>query len=505
MSMEISPQTGALNLSPGDILDGRYQLVDTIGAGGMGVVYEGRHVAINHKVAIKLLSSHRLRDSETIARFYREAQIAATLGSDNICEVLDIGTSPDGTPYFVMPLLKGANLSALIESGSLSLPRIVDIIQQVLTALEVTHRAGIVHRDIKPANVFVTRVGDRSDFVKVLDFGIAKETNAARSDAAPLTQTGVVLGTPDYMSPEQAAGHQDIDHLTDIFSTGVMLYEALTGLRPFKGSSYNAVIHDILTASPPAPRVLSPAIPTALENIVMTAMARLPEDRFPTASDMRAALLALPFAEHHAPLAQAKIDCKISHSAVFSIETKGRPSLTEDTVTNSNGPRVGAPISKRRAKPFVKYMAIAAVAAVALSAVVFWGRPYVASDNVEEQDTKPLAPSANAGEHAAQKSPDIPTPNVSPANVVPKKNSLEPEAGEPNAKQPLNPPPQATDASSIPSMDKPPLPQAKRRKSLQSHAQTKPANQAGRRRKDPTHDGSPELEKASLEIDPNYE
>jgi len=276
----------------GVVLGGRYRLVALIGSGGMGTVWEAEHVEIGHKVAVKLMHAEATRDADRVARFRREAHVAGNLGHDNICNVLDIGFSDEHGLYLVMPLLRGKSLAAILdELGSLPIARALDITAQVLDALGAAHAAGIIHRDLKPDNVFVGRVGDREDFVKVLDFGISK-VSAAVEGSQPLTQTGIVLGTPDYMAPEQARGRKDIDARVDLWAAGVMLYQMLTGERPFPGESANEIIVKIVTEEFTPLAALRPEVPADVQALVNRAMARNREDRFPDASSMRAAVQA---------------------------------------------------------------------------------------------------------------------------------------------------------------------------------------------------------------------
>jgi serine/threonine-protein kinase len=273
------------------VLGGKYRLVRPIGAGGMGTVWEAEHVEIGHKVAVKLMHLESTRDAERVARFRREAHVAGNLGHDNICNVLDIGMSEEHGLYLVMPLLRGRSLAKLLdEVGTLPTERALDITAQVLDALGAAHAAGIVHRDLKPDNVFVGRVGDRDDFVKVLDFGISKVS--AVEGSAPLTQTGIVLGTPDYMAPEQARGRKDLDARVDLWAAGVMLYEMLSGKRPFAGDSVNEIIVNIVTEDFTPLGKLRPETPTPVDAIVTRALARDREERFADAASMRAAVFA---------------------------------------------------------------------------------------------------------------------------------------------------------------------------------------------------------------------
>ena len=279
----------------GTLLQGKYRLVHQIGEGGMGTVYEAQHEQIRRRVAVKVLSPELAHDPDAVARFRREAEAAGQIGHDNICEVMDFGIAPGGAPYLVMPLLRGRPLSQVIqEAGPMPVDRACDVVGQILAALSAAHGQGIVHRDLKPENVFVTRVGDRDDFVKVLDFGISKVLRGPTlgGPKKDLTRTGSVLGTPHYMAPEQARGAKDIDARVDIYATGVILYEMLTATRPFDGETVNEVLWKIWNQPVVPPRSLRHDLPADLERVVLTAMARERDDRFPTAEVFRQALIA---------------------------------------------------------------------------------------------------------------------------------------------------------------------------------------------------------------------
>jgi serine/threonine-protein kinase len=280
-----------IGIQPGTVLGGKYRINRLIGRGGMGSVYESIHLELDRKVAIKTLNRQFGSDSTTVKRFRQEAYMAASIGNDNICEVIDIGTSEDGIHYLVMPLLSGASLGDLLRKQRIHISTLVDIMCQTLSALQAAHNSNIVHRDLKPDNIFVTKIGDRDNFVKLLDFGISKILGM--NTVSELTKTGTVIGTPFYMSPETAKGSKAIDHRTDIYSVGVILYRTLTGQCPFEGASYNEVMFKILIESLPVPSNINPDISGVLEEVIVRAMARDPADRFGSATEMREALEAV--------------------------------------------------------------------------------------------------------------------------------------------------------------------------------------------------------------------
>lgn len=269
----------------GKIFDGKYRLTRLIGEGGMGAVYEAEHTRIERKVAVKVMHPEFSTTSDVADRFFREAQASSAIGHPNIIEIFDVGMSDDGTAFIVMELLEGESLSDRMEgTGKIPHDAAVATILQVLSALSMAHKKGIIHRDLKPDNVFLSIDNRGRHEVKLLDFGIAKVQGELEGDQG-LTKTGTVLGTPNYMSPEQARG-KDIDGRIDIWSAGVMLYEMLCGALPFQGESYNAVLSDILLESPRPLKLLSPDTPDTLIKVVERAMAKDRDRRYPDVQAM---------------------------------------------------------------------------------------------------------------------------------------------------------------------------------------------------------------------------
>jgi eukaryotic-like serine/threonine-protein kinase len=275
----------------GDVLGGKYRLVRLIGEGAMGRVYEAQHAVVGRRFAVKILQAELAREPALLERFHREACAAGALESENLASVVDFGHTGDGLPYIVMELLVGEDLSKLIErEGPLPVPRVVSLGVQTCRGLAAAHNAGIVHRDLKPANLFVSRRGDGSDLVKILDFGIAKLESAAESRLLNLTRTGSTMGTPLYMSPEQARGEKELDHRADIYATAVILYEALSGRMPHQGDSYNALLHHILTQPAPALASVQPGIPAAVADAIHAALSPNRDERPQSAMEFARAL-----------------------------------------------------------------------------------------------------------------------------------------------------------------------------------------------------------------------
>jgi eukaryotic-like serine/threonine-protein kinase len=268
----------------GEVLESKYELVRVVGAGGMGEVYEARHRALKRRVAIKFLLPKYASDTQLAARFENEARAAAGIEHENVATVFDVGRTEDGTRYIVMELLHGEDCATLLRRNrALPQARAIRIALQVCRGLTAAHAAGVVHRDLKPANLFVTKRGDGSDLVKILDFGISKLRS---DDGSYSSATSVVLGTPHYMSPEQAQGNGALDHRTDIHALGVILYELVTGKRPYEGSSALEIAHKIATRTPPPLAALCPSLSPAFVACVARAMARAPIDRFESADVM---------------------------------------------------------------------------------------------------------------------------------------------------------------------------------------------------------------------------
>jgi eukaryotic-like serine/threonine-protein kinase len=270
----------------GRILAGKYRLTRFVGKGGMGAVFEAEHVELKRKFAVKLMVTATSR--EAVRRFHQEALTAAKIGHPGIVEVLDVGQTEEGTPYLVMELLEGHSLADLIhDAPRMPVARAVALTRKLLRALAAAHEAGVVHRDIKPANLFVTE-RDGATTLKVLDFGIAK----LRDDGseAPMTGSGVVLGTPFYMAPEQILADKNIDGRADLWSVGATLFEMLTG-RPVHAAA-NATAALVRAATETAPRVrsLRPDVPRDVDAIVAKALEMDRERRFGTAKEMLEAL-----------------------------------------------------------------------------------------------------------------------------------------------------------------------------------------------------------------------
>jgi HEAT repeat protein/tRNA A-37 threonylcarbamoyl transferase component Bud32 len=272
-------------LTPGERL-GAYVIVRMLGEGAMGLVYEARHEVLGRRAAIKVLRPELAQHPQVAPRFLQEARAANLVAHENVVGIFDFGETAGGAPYFVMEYLDGETLGARLRRGRLALTDLAHVFGQILLALEAAHRQGIVHRDLKPANVFLLPRATDPLFVKVLDFGVAKLEGEGLH-----TKTGMVLGTPVYMSPEQISG-QRAGPRSDLFSVGVMLYEAATGELPFGGPTMESLAYAITSEAPPPPSSKSD-VPRAFDDLVMTALAKDPAKRFADARAMLEALEAL--------------------------------------------------------------------------------------------------------------------------------------------------------------------------------------------------------------------
>jgi hypothetical protein len=277
----------ASDLSQGvqvDAVFGSYRLLQQIGEGGMGRVFVAEHTRLGRHVAIKILRSEYAGNVEAVKRFFSEARAVNLIKHENIIEISDFVENDNGRSYYIMELLTGTDLRRLLDREQvLPVSRAVAIGLQMARAIAAAHACGIIHRDLKPDNVFLIERGGQADFVKMLDFGVAKLQNPTGEEKISTfkTSAGIVVGTPDYMSPEQGAG-KAIDHRTDIYSLGVVLFEMVTGQRPFRAESFGELMIQHMTAAPPRPstlRAIPHSLPPALERLILACLAKEPEGR----------------------------------------------------------------------------------------------------------------------------------------------------------------------------------------------------------------------------------
>jgi serine/threonine-protein kinase len=397
-----SPSTATLGSDPliGKTLDGRYVVERILGAGGMGLVYQARHVVLGKALAIKVLKQEVSRDEQVMGRFRREAQSASAIGSAHICAVSDFGSLPDGSTYFVMEYLDGPSLTKAMEQDRpMAAARILSIGVQLCDALGAAHESGIVHRDLKPDNVHLVRHGSKTDFVKVLDFGIAKVGGAADKK---LTQAGQVFGTPHYMSPEQCSGG-DVDHRTDVYALGVMLYEMAAGQVPFDADNLMGVLTKHVYEQPIPPRELpKPAdVPADLEAVILKALAKSPDERYASMAALREDLARVQGGI--APLASTE-------SMLTS--RSGDRSLADRSLVDMRSPIAAGTTPAPLAQKSGKGVWIAAALSLVLVGVGVAAGVFFMSESADERPQTPRASRPPA-------TPPVPTPPPSPTPEPP--------------------------------------------------------------------------------------
>jgi len=277
---------------------GQYRLHRQLGYGGMGEVYLGEHVLLHRSCAIKLIRPDQAGNPTNLSRFEREVQAMATLTHWNTVEIYDYGRTADGTFYYVMEYLPGLSLQELVDlHGPLPAGRALHFLRQICAALEEAHSIGLIHRDIKPTNIIVCRRGSVYDVAKLLDFGLVHEVDRALAGSSKLTIQGTILGSPNYFSPEQAAGRANIDARTDIYSLGSLAYFLVTGQPPFVRDTVMELIAAHMKDEVIPPRQLRPELPVDLEDVILTCMRKHPDERYPDAESLDRALASCESAD----------------------------------------------------------------------------------------------------------------------------------------------------------------------------------------------------------------
>jgi serine/threonine protein kinase len=444
-----SPQS---SLSPGDVIDGKYRVERVLGVGGMGFVVSARHLELGRAVAIKVLRPQLVGDAEQVARFSREARAAVQLTGAHSVRVLDVGKLPSGAPFLVMELLVGRDLEKTVsEGGPVPYPEAVDLILQACEGIAEAHGRGMVHRDVKLANLFLTKRGDGTKVVTVLDFGLVKSSDSERKN---LTQSQAVMGSPAYMSPEQLKASRYVTPSTDIWSIGVCLHELISGQLPFDAPNVAELMAKVLKEPAPLLSGLCPEVPPGLSAVVQRCLEKEPADRFLDVAELAGALE--PFATGRSAGAGQRVNgwlfetnpdiTELAPSPFVAQTATAKPTALVETESNWDS-------SQRRAKARRRASAFAVGALVAL-AVVAVGGSFVSKLDLPgaTRVAEPLPTNAAQVSSAAARADDVAS-----------------TSSEPRPQEPVVPDAAATTVGAEPAVGSPPTPNKTK------HAPTPPA------------------------------
>lgn len=377
----------SIAVSPGQVLGGKFRVERVLGEGGMGVVVAATHLTLGQVVALKFMLTKALDHPEAVARFEREARASVRLKSEHVARVSDVGRLESGAPYIVMEYLEGDDLDHLIaRDGPLRIETAVDYLLQACEAVAEAHALGIVHRDLKPKNLFLTRRASGKPLVKVLDFGISKSTSG---DDMSLTTTSQIMGSPNYMSPEQLRSARDVDLRTDIWALGAILFELVTGNVPFVAENVTQLTSMVIQDAPAPMSQLRVGVPAGLEAVVLKCLSKRPEDRYQSVTELATAL---------APFASAEGNALVQD--IFGVS--GRPSTNNQLPPEPHSVRVVRPGASTNsawdrtqlAMPQRRGVAIALLASMATAgaAVAIWMGVSGHHGNVVDATALPLVP-----------------------------------------------------------------------------------------------------------------
>jgi len=440
---------------PDDVVAGKYRLVRVLGEGGMGIVYEARHVKLRQRLAIKMVRPSLAVRHNVVLRFEREARAAALLRNAHAAKVIDVDATSDGVPYIVMEFLEGRSLSSLLESrGRLPVEEVIGWVLETCCAIAEAHDQGIVHRDLKPSNLFLASESDRS-IVKVLDFGISKL--ADESDAS-LTTSQVMLGTPNYMSPEQVRSAREVDGRTDVWSLGVILYELLTGKLPFSGATPSAVLAAIVADPVTSTTALRPDIPHELDAVVLKALSKRAEDRFASVRELASALVPFSQMDAYVTAEVAQLLKRASHAPTLASAENAELRAAAAAPTAPGWSRITAATAKPRST--------LVLAAMGVVAVIGWYAQSAFQGRAAPEAAAPVAPSPAIVAASSPIAPAVaasihPEPPPSASEVAPPSaaaaQSAVADAGSPGAA--VSPGPRKVRQKvAAPSVDRAPVP-----------------------------------------------
>lgn len=421
----------ALAAEPGSVLAGKYRIESLLGRGGMGQVFLATHLQLNEPVAIKLLHRNLIDSPETLDRFLQEGRAAAKIKSEHIARVLDLGMLDDGSPYMAMEVLEGSDLAkTLKKDGPLPIPKAVDFILQACEALSAAHSIGIIHRDLKPSNLFLTQRADGTPWIKVLDFGISKFLHAGHSH----TQTSDVLGSPPYMSPEQIRSTKHVDHRSDIWSLGTILFELLTGRTPFMADTMaDLCIKIVAEPSPPLSSVL-PGAPPGLEAILLKCHEKDPGARYASVEELASALKPYIMSAQRTVAAGPVME-SLRKSGAAAVKTVMASPADLLHVSNSidNKPAQG---SARKNAWLIPSIALGAIFIIGIAAFLGWRVGRAAEDRQSSAESPPIALPAAASVTELAPIPmesESAAPPVVVASEKPKTPAKPPPAKQPAA------------------------------------------------------------------------
>jgi eukaryotic-like serine/threonine-protein kinase len=403
-SRERDPSGPLQDAMAGRVFGARYRVLDRLGEGGMGTVYLCEHAVLGRRCAVKVLSPDRAADPELKERFRTEAIAASGIGQENVVDVLDFGEEPDGALYYVMEALEGRSLGAVLrEEGPLPVGRALALLEQLCRALGAAHDRGVVHRDVKPENVFVVHAPDGTERVKVLDFGIS-HVDAARGGGR-ITRSGAIIGTPEYMAPEQAAG-TGLDHRADVYAAGVLAFELLTGVLPLVGDTPMAtlVAHQTQTPDPPGRRIAG--IPPEVDALVLKALAKRPEARFESMAALALEIARIRVA-HPLPAAGARPGVVPTARFDRGSRRSGRGGTVALPPEASTGGRLRAPHRPRA----LLVAGLGAAVAIAATGGWWWAR---AASLATPTATASGSPSPSPSPSPAPNSSPPPSPDATP-------------------------------------------------------------------------------------------